>query len=247
MKERIIFPILKILLFPIAKFRRLDKWNYLMGRVFDIKLYGKVKPNSVLSTSGSANINILVDLFNDVKNIEGAVAECGVFRGATITYLSFYLHSEKIEKKIYGFDSFEGFDAKELEMEKKGGYSLHIDEEDNLFKNNSIKLVEDKLKLVNASKNIYLVKGYFENTLDQFGDERYCFVHLDCDLYSSYNTCLNYFYSRMNFGGVILFDEYLDPVYTKCTDAIDNFLADKPEKLEQIIRNNQIRYFFKKQ
>ncbi|HTC00374.1 MAG TPA: TylF/MycF/NovP-related O-methyltransferase [Ferruginibacter sp.] len=247
MKERIIFPILRTFLFPIAKLYPLNKWNYLMGRAFDIKLYGKVKPNPVLSTSGSANINILIDLFNDVKNIEGSVAECGVFRGATIAYLSFYLNSQKIEKKIYGFDSFEGFDEKELEMEKTGGYYLHIDKEDSLFKNNSIKLVEDKLKLAKVSKNICLVKGYFEDTLNQYSEERYCFVHLDCDLYSSYKTCLNYFYSRMNSGGVVIFDEYLDPVYTKCTDVIDEFLTDKPEKLEQIIRDNQIRYFFKKQ
>src|ERR1700757_411258 len=234
MKERVVFPVLRIFLFPVAKCIKLDKWSYWMGRIFDIKLYGKVKPNTVLSTIGSANINIVIDLFNDVQHIEGAVAECGVFRGATITYLSFYLDAKKIEKKIYGFDSFEGFGKKDLELEKQDGYSRYVDKEDSLFKNNSIKLVEGKLKLVNSFKKVHLVKGYFENTLNKFDEQRYCFVHLDCDLYTSYNTCLNYFYSRMNPGGIILFDEYLDPVYVKCTSAIDKFLAGKPEKLEQI-------------
>jgi len=217
-----------------------------MGVIFDIKLYGKVKPNKELSTSGSANINILIDLFNDVKHVEGIVAECGVFRGSTLSYLSFYLNTLGINKKIYGFDSFEGFNDTDLQMEKKGGYSLRIDSEEKLFKNNSLKLVENKLKLARGSTNTYLIKGYFENTLYQYADERYCFVHLDCDLYTSYGTCLNYFYTRMNPGGIIIFDEYLDPVYTKCTAEIDNFFLNKPEKLNQIVRDNQIRYFVKK-
>jgi hypothetical protein len=50
----------------------------------------------------------------------------------------------------------------------------------------------------------------------------------------------------MNQGGYILFDEYLDPVYTIATEAIDNFFADKLEKPICIERDNYIKYYIQK-
>jgi hypothetical protein len=50
----------------------------------------------------------------------------------------------------------------------------------------------------------------------------------------------------MNKGGYILFDEYLDPIYTIATEAIDKFFEDKPEKPLRIERDNYIKYFIQK-
>ena len=51
----------------------------------------------------------------------------------------------------------------------------------------------------------------------------------------------------MNSGCYILFDEYLDPVYTSATETIDNFFADKPEKPIRIERDNYIKFYIQKQ
>jgi hypothetical protein len=48
-------------------------------------------------------------------------------------------------------------------------------------------------------------------------------------------------------GGVILFDEYNDPPWPGCNRAVDEFLADKPEKLELINMNNYQKYFIMRQ
>jgi len=50
----------------------------------------------------------------------------------------------------------------------------------------------------------------------------------------------------MNSGGVILFDEYEDPVYKSATETIDTFFEGKPEKPERIERDNYVKYFVRK-
>jgi hypothetical protein len=55
-------------------------------------------------------------------------------------------------------------------------------------------------------------------------------VHLDCDIYESYKTCLDSLYDQVVPGGVILFDEYACPVWPGATRAVDEFFSDKPEK-----------------
>jgi len=71
-------------------------------------------------------------------------------------------------------------------------------------------------------------------------------VHLDCDLYESYRTCLEFFYPRLSMGAVVLFDEYNDPTWPGCNKAVDEFLADKKERCLEIESDNQLKYFIRK-
>jgi hypothetical protein len=90
---------------------------------------------------------------------------------------------------------------------------------------------------------VEIVAGHFEKTLVYFADKRFCFVHLDCDL----RCCLDFFYPRVVPGGIILLDEYDDPAWSGCNVAVDEFLPGKPEKLEEISRDNHLKYFIRKQ
>jgi O-methyltransferase len=96
---------------------------------------------------------------------------------------------------------------------------------------------------------VTLVKGYFEETLSAWGDRQFSVVHIDCDLYQSYLTCLDFFYPRMVPGGHIVFDEYdfIADVYPGAQKAIDEFLADKPEKITGFPESPIPRYFIVKQ
>jgi hypothetical protein len=62
----------------------------------------------------------------------------------------------------------------------------------------------------------------------------------------SYKQTLTYFYPRISRGGVILFDEYNDPPWPGCKIAVDEFLADKPEKPVPITMDNYQKYFIEK-
>jgi hypothetical protein len=72
------------------------------------------------------------------------------------------------------------------------------------------------------------------------------FVHLDCDIYESYKTCMDYFYPLLSRGGIILFDEYDDPTWPGYNQATDEFLEDKPESCTKIEMDNYIKYFVSK-
>jgi hypothetical protein len=44
----------------------------------------------------------------------------------------------------------------------------------------------------NVADRATLVQGYYANTLQRLSDRQFPFVHLDCDLYSSYKGCLDF-------------------------------------------------------
>ena len=237
--------ILQFLLKPIVSRTPLEGWNYWWGRIFNVKLPNNVKPFKEPTTGCSANINIVLQLLNETAQVKGDIAECGVFQGATFSSFAYTLGKNGDTRKIYGFDSFEGF-GNIVDNERLQGDTAHIDLETQLFKNTSMKRIDDKLKLVGAAtNNIKLVKGFFEDSLIDYKDHTFSFVHLDCDLAESYLTCLNFFYSRMSKGGIILFDEYNDPVYTQATTTINDFLLNKPEKPIQINRDNYLKSYIK--
>jgi hypothetical protein len=57
---------------------------------------------------------------------------------------------------------------------------------------------------------------------------------------------MEFFYPRMEKGGIILFDEYNDPPWIGCNKAIDEFLEDKPESPILITSDNQMKYYIAK-
>lgn len=93
---------------------------------------------------------------------------------------------------------------------------------------------------------ISIHKGFFKDSLVKVEDQMFSFVHLDCDIYESYKQCLEFFYDRLSPGAIVLFDEYCDPPWPGCNQAIDEFMADKVEKIEKVSSDNYIKYYFVK-
>ena len=60
-------------------------------------------------------------------------------------------------------------------------------------------------------------------------------LHLDCDLYESYLTCLNNLYKNVVNKGVIVFDEYYSHKYPGARIAIDEFFEDKKGTFEYYV------------
>ena len=97
--------------------------------------------------------------------------------------------------------------------------------------------------IFSLESNINLIPGYFQNTLTQLNENQFSFVSLDCDIYTSYKVCLEFFFPRLTRGGIILLDEYNDPPWVGCNKAVDEFLFDKVEELIKIERDNFIKYY----
>jgi O-methyltransferase len=156
------------------------------------------------------NLNLLKE-----KGIEGDIAEIGVYKGSSAKLFCTIFP----EKKIYLFDTFEGFDNRDLLNEKAYTHKKH-------FKDTSVEGVK---RYLNSEKAIFC-KGYFPQTAINIEDTaRFCLIHLDADLYNPTFEGLNFFYNKVNSGGLIIIHDYYSSLWPGVKNAVDEFFIDKPE------------------
>src|SRR5258708_875080 len=129
--------------------RNLDvrSWPGVLGRVHDLSVPKGVIPNPDPSPCGPANIGILLDLLDRTQVIAGNVAECGVYRGNTLVTMALYLHRKGSDKKLFGFDSFEGFPADQLSDEVSMSAGGDPNKTEQGFTDTSYDLVRRKIDL----------------------------------------------------------------------------------------------------
>jgi len=163
------------------------------------------------------------DLFVNNK-IDGDVVECGVGQGKSLKCFADYLPSTV---KITGFDSFIGLP----EVDKIDKHSSRIQ------KGHLSYDYEATQELFRQHDNVQLVRGFFDSTLSQYDGAKIGLLHLDCDIYSSYKTCLSQLYDKVVSGGIIMFDEYYREFwqygkYAGAPVAIDEFLEGKNQEMK---------------
>lgn len=158
-------------------------------------------------------IKKLENLLLSVKNLDGCIAEVGVFRGGTALKMSL------IEKnsEIHLFDTFEGMPnfSKNYDKDWKKGS----------FKDTSY---EEVKKIFSNNKNVHIYKGMFPQETGKFIiDKKFKFVHLDVDNYESYIDSLNFFYEKIIDDGIIIFDDYEEKCCPGAKKAVDEFFKNK--------------------
>ncbi|MCH9631581.1 MAG: hypothetical protein S4CHLAM37_16050 [Chlamydiia bacterium] len=157
-----------------------------------------------------------------LKDVEGAFAEVGVYKGHTAKIFS----SLFPERKFYLFDTFEGFEKSDFESETEKGSSS-----DN-FDDTSLQAVKDYLE---PNENLIFCKGYFPDTAKHVDEgEKFALVHLDADLYNPIKAGLEYFYPRMQHHGIIIVHDYSSGAWPGVTKAVDEFMFDKLEGIIKI-------------
>ncbi|MCK5847444.1 MAG: class I SAM-dependent methyltransferase [Bacteroidales bacterium] len=131
------------------------------------------------------------------SNIIGAFAELGVYQGETAKIISLCAP----EREFFLFDTFEGFDNKDLSIENSN------DDKYNDSNFSDTKLDEVKA-FIGINENTKYFKGYFPDTLTKDHGITYAFVNLDADLYAPTLAALKYFYPRLAIGGTIIIHDY---------------------------------------
>jgi len=233
------------LAFQVMKRTPVEGCGALWADLLEVKVPRSVHPNLERSPEGSANINIIFELLRETTPVPGDIAECGVFRGASLLAIGLWVKQHRLRKRVLGFDSFAGFDHSVAIDVNLGGVPSR-DKKVGGFGETSYEAIADKVKRLGLGDTIQLSPGFFTHSLKAHADRTFSFVHLDCDLYQSYLDCLSFFYPRMSTDGVILFDEYNDPPWPGCNLAIDQFLADKPERPVEIERDNFQKWYIRK-
>src|SRR6266478_5633324 len=244
--RQVVKRVLQAMTSKICGARPISSWPAFLGRIHEIRLPRSVIPQHSCSPTGSVNINILIAMIDQTLSVLGDVAECGVYRGSSLVPMAIYLRQKGSPKRVLGFDSFEGFpESIQIDLEL-GGANLDSDKKVGGLSETSLELVQSKASTAllqpghagslysSSSKtplevdrfdltNVELVKGYFKESLERYRDHQFSFVHLDCDMYSSYKEYLEFFYPRLT-----------------------DFLSGKPEKVQSIVCDNYQKFFFVK-
>lgn len=148
------------------------------------------------------------------NGVQGAIAECGVYKGAFANWMSRIMP----DRKLYLFDTFSGFDKRDLEEESAKSNRILSD---TLFDNGS---VEESLGTIGYRANCIVKKGYFPETItEDVRLESFAFVSLDMDLYRPILEGLNFFWDRLSPGGSIFVDDFRSEDFPGATQAVVEF------------------------
>ncbi|KUO70137.1 MAG: dTDP-6-deoxy-L-hexose 3-O-methyltransferase [Desulfosporosinus sp. BRH_c37] len=194
------------------------------------------------------------ELFKMQINIKGCIIECGVHHGGGLfswAKLSSALEPYALDRRIIGFDTFEGFpsvDEKDISeagnpQMKEGGLDTGYDVYGEL-----LELIEEynQNRFLNQFEKIFLVKGDAVQTIPQFiKDNSYLLVSLlflDFDLYKPTKVALKYFLPRMSKGSILAFDEINNPWWPGETQALLEELNLKDYQINRFSFDPSISY-----
>lgn len=169
--------------------------------------------NSIINCLDQTRVYFLwQNLENILAEIEGDVAEVGVYQGATARILKKFCR--KYRRKLYLFDTFEGFAPIDVT-------GIDKDKSTEEFKNTSLEFVEG---ILGKEESIRIKKGYFPDTVDEESSaSSYAFVHIDCDLYKPIIESLKFFWPRLMNGGMIAIHDYSSGFWEGAFKAVNEF------------------------
>jgi O-methyltransferase len=176
-------------------------------------------------------------------------AECGVYKGHSLASCARLARALRRNTIFTGLDTFTG-----LPPLSEADLSFNVTKAalgpTPLFMDTSVEQVRGFLDEQCAGTQVALVPGLFADTLARLPERRYVFVHIDCDLYEPHLECLDYFYPRMEPGGMVFFDDYHSVEFPMAKGAIDAFMAGRPEQFMHlrcgIARPNHTKAYFLK-
>ncbi len=144
---------------------------------------------------------------------KGEIAEVGVYRGGTARLLARSCPG----KTVHLFDTFSGMPEtdEKIDIHKKDDFS-----------DSSIESVRGFLK---DCPEVSLHPGLFPASAESLRNRSFSFAHIDVDIYQSALQSLEFFYPRMVSGGIVVIDDYGWEGCPGIKQALDEFLADKPE------------------
>lgn len=145
------------------------------------------------------------------RNVPGACAELGVFKGDFAKVINLAFPSNK----LYLFDTFEGFHRADLEIEAARGLPTKLDD----FSATHESTVLGRMP---HPDNVVIKRGFFPATAAGL-EETFCFVSLDADLYGPIHAGLEYFWPRLAPGGYIMIHDFNNSSYPGVRQAVLEF------------------------
>jgi O-methyltransferase len=178
------------------------------------RVRGRVRDYTLLSDE---RLQVLFQIARATGHLPGDAAEVGVYRGGTAFLLASLFSKQK--RDLHLFDTFCGIPplADSIDLHREGDFS------DTCF--------SDVKEFLGEFDNIRFHLGVFPDSLTPDATSaRYCFVHVDADIYRSVLDSCAFFYPRLANGGMILFDDYGFASCPGVRKAVDEFFTNKRHK-----------------
>ena len=146
------------------------------------------------------------------NEVQGDIVECGIYNGNTLSYIGKISENLKLNRKIWGYDTFDGFIENffsDKDRDFKTGKKTKFKKENISFSKEEVMkniLINDK---INQDKYV-LIKGDILKTLDENKNlpEKISFLRLDTDIYKTTKKQLEILYPRLSNGGILHIDDY---------------------------------------
>jgi hypothetical protein len=179
--------------FPVLAYRILQMANTTMrmDEQFTNVFWQLVRDGRTILTIREA-YNLYCYLTRSVA-LGGAVAELGVYKGGGSKLICEF----KKELPFHLFDTFSGMPevTENIDLHRAGDFS-----------DTSLQSVQLYLQ---QYRNLHFHQGRFPESAKNIPrPTKYCFVHLDVDIYESTLAGLEYFYPRLLEGGIIISHDY---------------------------------------
>jgi len=188
-----------------------------------------LKKSKKFSMTGYLRLYSVIWSFKHIMNnkVPGDFVECGVWKGGNLILLKNLLTFYSINKKILGYDTFEGmsepskFDKKYDNRSAIKMYKKYKKDKVPWAKASLNEVKNNLLRNCKDLKNISLVKGKVESTLKRIVPKRISLLRLDTDWYESTKISLRTLYPKLSKNGILIIDDYGN--WKGCRKAVDEY------------------------
>jgi O-methyltransferase len=223
--DRYLHVVQEILINAIYQDQAIDPWS---PPVFDERRrdLGLDWPHVALTMIGRTRLRSLRECCETVlrDGVPGDFVETGIWRGGACIMMAAVLAAyERADRRVWGFDSFEGLPPPDEERYPQ-------DHGDQLYRFPQLavsreEVTENFRRLGLWSDQVQLVKGWFADTVPTAAIGQIAVLRLDGDLYESTIQVLDGFYPKLSPGGFCIIDDY--GAMASCRLAVDDFRRDR--------------------
>lgn len=161
-----------------------------------------------------SEVTQLIDTVQSVAKVPGDIAEVGVFDGGSAKLIA----QIKDGKALHLFDTFAGLPQTSSADER------FLREGQLAPRRNA----EQMRAAFRGFDDVFVYPGLFPKETGHYVEQRrFSFVHLDVDLYQSTLDALEFFFPRMNRGGVFVSHDYM--TFESVRQAFAEFFEGRPE------------------
>ena len=89
-------------------------------------------------------------------------------------------------------------------------------------------------KNLSEFSNVHLRRGWIPERFGEIANLTFCFVHIDVDLYQPTKDSVDFFFPRLEKGGMLICDDYGFTTCPGARAAMDEYFENRPERIVEL-------------